>query len=66
MKFRYEYNKDFQTLQQFDESSGKLISSMSMPIEDLQRISFLDWVLAVDETSDFSSEAVDTYKKSVV
>lgn len=66
MKFRYEYNKDFQTLQQFDENSGKLISSMSMPIEDLHRISFLDWMLAVDETSDFSSEAVDTYKKSVV
>ena len=66
MRFRYDYNKNFQTLQQFDEDSGKLVASMYVPFEDLHRISFLDWCLAVDEVSDFSSESVDTAAKIVV
>ena len=66
MRFRYDYNKDFQTLQQFDEDSGKLVASMYVPLEDLPRISFLEWMLLVDEVCGFSSESVDTMVKSVV
>jgi len=50
MKFRYEYNKDFQTLRQFDEDSGKLVASMFMPTTDLDKLSFLAWCIAVDDT----------------
>lgn len=41
----YEYNEEFQTLQQFD-SCGKLIASLQMPKQDLDKISFLAWVLS--------------------
>ena len=50
MKFRYEYNKNYQTLRQFDEDSGKLVASMSMPAADLDKLSFLAWCIAVDDT----------------
>lgn len=45
----YEYNEEFQTLQQFD-SCGKLIASMQMPKQDLEKISFLAWVLIQEST----------------
>lgn len=57
-QFRYEYNKDSQTLKQIDEVSGKLVSSLSLPASDLQKISFLDWALTVDEVSASSQEAL--------
>ena len=50
-QYRYEYNRDSQTLEQIDEVSGKLVSSLSLPASDLQKISFLDWALTVDEVS---------------
>lgn len=56
MSFKYVYDKNLQTLQQLDESSGKLISSMSMPYTDLDKLSFLAWSMAVDETHTFSFE----------
>lgn len=56
MNFKYIYNEELQTLQQVDEGSGKLISSMSMPRTDLDKLSFLAWSMAVDETHTFSFE----------
>ena len=58
MKFRYEYNKDSQTLRQIDEVSGKLVSSLSLPVSDLWKISFLSWVLAVEEANKSSQEVL--------
>lgn len=37
MNYKYEYNNEYQTLQQFDEY-GVLRSSMSMPQSDLKKI----------------------------
>ena len=45
----YEYNEEFQTLQQFD-SCGRLIASMQMLKQDLEKISFLAWVLSQEST----------------
>lgn len=41
MTYKYEYNKEYQTLQQFDEY-GVLRSSMSMPKRDLNLIAQLN------------------------
>lgn len=41
MKYKYEYNKEYQTLQQFD-ADGMLRSSMSMPKSDLNLIAQLN------------------------
>lgn len=41
MKYKYEYNKEYQTLQQFDED-GVLRSSMSMPQSDLNELAVLN------------------------
>jgi len=41
MKYKYEYNKEYQTLQQFD-ANGVLRSSMSMPKSDLNLIAQLN------------------------
>ena len=41
MNYKYEYNKEYQTLQQFD-SDGMLRSSMSMPKSDLNLIAQLN------------------------
>lgn len=41
MNYKYEYNKQYQTLQQFD-SDGMLRSSMSMPQSDLNLIAQLN------------------------
>lgn len=41
MNYKYEYNKEYQTLQQFD-SDGMLRSSMSMPKRDLNLIAQLN------------------------
>jgi len=38
---RYEYNKEYQTLQQYDEK-GMLRSSMSMPQIDLNKLAQLN------------------------
>jgi hypothetical protein len=38
---RYEYNKEYQTLQQYDEK-GMLRSSMSMPQDDLNKLARLN------------------------
>jgi hypothetical protein len=38
---RYEYNKEYQTLQQYDEK-GMLRSSMSMPQNDLNKLARLN------------------------
>lgn len=37
MSYIYKYDKEYQTLQQFDEN-GMLRSSMSMPQSDLKKI----------------------------
>ena len=41
MKYKYEYNKEYQTLQQFD-ADGMLRSSMSMPQSDLNELAVLN------------------------
>ena len=41
MKYKYEYNKEYQTLQQFD-ANGALRSSMSMPQSDLNELAVLN------------------------
>ncbi len=41
MKYNYKYNKDYQTLQQFDDK-GVLRSSMSMPQSDLNELARLN------------------------
>ena len=41
MKYKYEYNKEYQTLQQFD-ANGVLRSSMSMPQSDLNELAVLN------------------------
>ena len=41
MKYKYEYNKEYQTLQQFD-ANGVLRSSMSMPQSDLNELARLN------------------------
>jgi hypothetical protein len=41
MKYKYKYNKEYQTLQQFDEY-GVLRSSMSMPQSDLNELARLN------------------------
>lgn len=41
MKYKYEYNKEYQTLQQFD-ANGALRSSMSMPQSDLNELARLN------------------------
>jgi hypothetical protein len=41
MKYKYKYNKEYQTLQQFD-ANGVLRSSMSMPKSDLNLIAQLN------------------------
>ena len=38
---RYEYNKEYQTLQQYDDK-GMLRSSMSMPQADLNKLAQLN------------------------
>ena len=63
MKFRYEYNKNYQTLRQFDEDSGKLVASMSMPAADLDKLSFLAWYMAVDDTHTEAKNFSDNKEK---
>jgi hypothetical protein len=46
-EYEYIYNKEYQTLQQF--TNGKLVSSMSMPEEDLFKISYLCVTILLDE-----------------
>lgn len=41
MNYKYEYNKEYQTLQQFDDK-GVLRSSMSMPQSDLNELARLN------------------------
>lgn len=41
MKYKYEYNKEYKTLQQFD-TDGMLRSSMSMPQSDLNELAVLN------------------------
>ena len=41
MNYKYKYNKEYQTLQQFD-ANGVLRSSMSMPKSDLNLIAQLN------------------------
>jgi hypothetical protein len=41
MNYKYEYNKQYQTLQQFD-TNGVLRSSMSMPQSDLNELAVLN------------------------
>jgi hypothetical protein len=41
MNYQYSYNKEYQTLQQFDET-GILRSSMSMPQSDLNELAQLN------------------------
>lgn len=41
MNYKYEYNKEYQTLQQFD-ANGALRSSMSMPRSDLNKLATLN------------------------
>jgi hypothetical protein len=41
MSYMYEYNKEYQTLQQFD-ANGTLRSSMSMPQSDLNELARLN------------------------
>ena len=41
MKYKYDYNKEYQTLQQFD-ANGVLRSSMSMPQRDLNELARLN------------------------
>lgn len=41
MNYKYEYNKEYQTLQQFDDK-GVLRSSMSMPQSDLSELARLN------------------------
>lgn len=41
MNYNYEYNKEYQTLQQFD-ANGVLRSSMSMPQSDLNELARLN------------------------
>jgi hypothetical protein len=41
MTTNYVYNKDYQSLQKYDED-GKLISSMSMPQSDLNKLAQLN------------------------
>lgn len=49
MSYIYKYNKEYQTLQQFDEC-GILRSSMSMPRLDLYKISRLDSKINVERS----------------
>lgn len=41
MSYKYKYDKEYQTLQQFDEH-GTLRSSMSMPQSDLNELARLN------------------------
>ena len=41
MKYKYKYNKEYQTLQQFD-ANGVLRSSISMPKSDLNKLAQLN------------------------
>jgi hypothetical protein len=41
MSYEYKYDKEYQTLQQFD-ANGVLRSSMSMPISDLSALARLN------------------------
>lgn len=40
--YQYKYDKEYQTLQQFD-ANGALRSSMSMPQSDLQKLVILSY-----------------------
>ena len=42
MNYKYKYNKEYQTLQQFD-ANGVLRSSMSIPQSDLQKLVILSY-----------------------
>lgn len=42
MNYNYKYNKEYQTLQQFD-ANGVLRSSMSIPQSDLQKLVILSY-----------------------
>ena len=42
MSYQYKYDKEYQTLQQFD-TNGVLRSSMSMPQSDLGELAKLYW-----------------------
>lgn len=41
MNYKYKYDKEYKTLQQFD-ANGVLRSSMSMPQSDLNKLSLLN------------------------
>jgi hypothetical protein len=59
MNYKYEYNKQYQTLQQFDVN-GVLRSSMSMPQVDLNKLASLNVKMnilrKVDVQSDHSTK----------
>lgn len=44
MNFVYNYDHDFQVLQQLDKDSGKLVNSMNMPESDLHQIAFISFM----------------------
>jgi len=55
MKYKYEYNKEYQTLQQFD-ANGVLRSSMSMPQSDLHKLVILSYQENFMKDVDLESE----------
>lgn len=57
MSYTYKYNKEYQTLQQFDEY-GVLRSSMSMSQDDLGKLAQLYWNKILKD--------VDTKLKTVI
>ena len=58
-EYKYEYNFMYQTLQQLDQD-GNIISSMQMPVSDLHKLSFLDWMTDMENLQKFSSEGNNT------
>lgn len=55
MKYHYEYNKEYKTLQQFD-TDGVLRSSMSMPQSDLDKLVILSYQENFMKDVDLKSE----------
>jgi hypothetical protein len=53
--YNYKYDKEYQTLQQFDEK-GMLRSSMSMPQADLNKLASLNVKMNILRKVDVQSE----------
>lgn len=47
-KTQFEYNKDFQTVQKLGED-GKLLSSIQVDEDDLEKLYFLIWTVLEDK-----------------